>query len=317
MSVESKNGIMLLDKPTGMTSHDVVNFLRRKLKTRRIGHCGILDPNATGLLVMLIERGTLFSSHLIGMSKRYAARFAFGTATDTYDAVGQVVSAEDPGHLPQEDFEKLLSNYRGKIEQAIPPFSAAKRDGKTLHKLARKGKQFSPSSKVVEVKSIEIIDYQWPEVALDISCSSGTYVRSLAHQMGMALGSGGHLKALRRIEVGPFRLSEAQSLDEIAKSECPSEYIRPLKEALPTYPQIMIKPQYCGAVLLGRPFVKNYIIENCYRGSGDVLSLLLDNDGRVLALAKLNMLWPSLDKLSQSEVMGTYVRVIDEGRQRS
>ena len=143
MSVESKNGIMLLDKPTGMTSHDVVNFMRRKLRTRRIGHCGILDPNATGLLVMLIERGTLFSSHLIGMSKRYVARFAFGATTDTYDAAGQVISAIDPGNLSQEDFEKLLLNYSGTIEQAIPPFSAAKRDGKTMHKLARKGKQLT------------------------------------------------------------------------------------------------------------------------------------------------------------------------------
>jgi tRNA pseudouridine55 synthase len=317
MSVESKNGIMLLDKPIGMTSHDVVNFLRRQLKTRRIGHCGILDPNATGLLVMLIERGTLFSSHLIGMPKRYIARFAFGSATDTYDAAGRVASTADPGQLPQEDFEKLLANYRGKIEQAIPPYSAAKRGGKTMHKMARKGKAFNPGLKVVEVKGIEIIDYQWPELSLDINCSSGTYVRSLAHQMGMALGCGGHLKALRRIEVGPFSLSEAYSLDEISKSECPEEFIRPLKEALPTYPQILIKPQYCGAVLLGRPFVKKYVNENSYIGSGDELSLLLDTDGKVLALARLNMLWRSVEKLGPSEVMGTYVRVIDEGHQRA
>lgn len=317
MSAESKNGMMLVDKLAGMTSHDVVNFMRRRLKMRRIGHTGILDPNATGLLVMLIGRGTLFSSLLIGMPKRYLARFAFGAATDTYDVAGQIISEADPGSLTQMKFEKLLENYRGKIEQNIPPFSAAKRDGKTMHKMARKGKTINPGKKVVDIKEFTIEDFEWPEVGLAISCSSGTYVRSLANQIGETLGCGGYLKSLRRVEVGPFSIENAQTLEDISKSEDPEEFILPLKEALPTYPRVRIKPQYCGAVLLGRPFLKRYIGENSYSGDGGEVSLLLDAEEKVLALAKLNMLWRSLEKLSPSEIMGTYMRVIDEGCKRA
>jgi tRNA pseudouridine55 synthase len=315
--MESKDGIMLVDKPAGMTSHDVVNYLRRKLGTRRIGHTGILDPNATGLLVMLLGRGTLLSSWLVGMSKRYVARFEFGMTTDTYDAAGQVIKTANPGTIPRKRFEIILNDYKGEIEQGIPPYSAAKRQGKTLHKLARKGKTFNPGIKVVEITRLEIIDYSWPEAALDIACSSGTYIRSLAHQMGIAIGCGGYLKALRRLEVGPFRLSMASTLEEIMQSSSPDEYMKPLKEALPDYPALKIREEYSGAVIGGRPLVKKYFTENTYRGNGGELSLLLDEDEKVLALARLNMNWRSLDKLGPSQVMGTYVRVIDEGHLRT
>jgi tRNA pseudouridine55 synthase len=317
MFVESKDGIMLVDKPAGMTSHDVVNYIRRKLETRRVGHTGILDPNATGLLVMLLGRGTLLSSWLIGMSKRYVARFEFGIATDTYDADGQIIVTADPGNFTRSRFETLLNGYRGEIEQSIPPFSAAKRQGKTFHKLARKGKTFNPGIKVVEITKLEIMDYGWPEVALDITCSSGTYIRSLAHQIGAAIGCGGYLKTLRRLEVGPFRLSDAFSLEEIMKSSSPDENIKPLKEALPDCPVLKIREEYRGAVIGGRPLVKKYFVNDVYRGSGGELSLLLDEDEKVLALARLNMNWRSLEKIGPSQVMGTYVRVIDEGHPRT
>jgi tRNA pseudouridine55 synthase len=311
------NGIMLVDKPAGMTSHDVVNYLRRKFDTRRIGHTGILDPNATGLLVMLIGRGTLLSSLLTGMTKRYVARLEFGISTDTYDADGQIITQIDPGNFQREQFEALLGNYRGEIEQNIPPYSAVKREGKTFHKLARKGKTFNPGIKVVEITGLKIIDYAWPEVALDINCSSGTYIRSIAYQLGVSIGCGGYLKSLRRLEVGSFRLSEASTLEEIMKSTSPLNYIRPLKDALPNFPILRIKEQYRGAVIGGRPLVKKYFTEGDYRGDGGEISLLLDEEEKVLALARLNMNWRSLEKLSPSQVMGTYVRVIDEGHLRA
>jgi len=314
--MQPKNGIILIDKPAGMTSHDVVNRLRRSLKTRRIGHTGILDPGATGLLIMLIERGTLLSAWLTGMSKRYVARFAFGMTTDTFDADGEITGQADPGQLKKEDFETLLRRFIGEIEQKIPPYSATKRQGKKFYKLARKGSQFNPGLKVVKIKDIRIIDYVWPEVALDVECSSGTYIRSLAFQMGEQLGCGGYLKALRRIEVGPFHLSEAVSLEDLALSESPDEFIRPLKEALPSLPGVRIREQYRGAVLGGRPLVKRYFEGDDYHGNGGELSLLLDEDEKVLALVKLNMNWRAVDKLGPTEVMGSYVRVIDEGYTR-
>lgn len=314
--MQLKNGIILLDKPVGLTSHDVVNHLRRKLMTRRIGHTGILDPNATGLLVMLIERGTLMSSWLVGMSKRYAARFEFGRTTDTYDADGEVTGQADPGQLAREDFERLIVRYSGVIEQKIPPYSAVKRQGKKFYKLARKGSEFNPGFKVVEVKSLNILDYDWPEVAMDIECSSGTYIRSLAFQMGEELGCGGYLKALRRTEVGPFRVSEAVALGDLMESDDPSGFIRPLKDALPSLPGVKIKDQYRGAILGGRPLVKKYFTADAYRGSGGELSMLLDQEEKVLALANLNMNWRAVERLGPTEIMGTYVRVIDEGHLR-
>jgi tRNA pseudouridine55 synthase len=317
MSVDSGNGIMLVDKPSGMTSHDVVNYVRRKLGTKRVGHAGILDPGATGLLVMLLGRGTLLSVWLVGMSKRYLARFVFGVSTNTYDADGQTVATSDPGKIAPDDFEKLLANYRGEIEQPIPPYSAVKRSGRTFHKLARNGQEFNPGIKVVEIKGLNIIDFAWPEVVLDIQCSTGTYIRSLAYQMGLELGCGGHLKDLRRIEVGPFSLHEADTLEDIIKSPKPEQYIRPLKEALQGYPIVHIKEEYQDDVLGGRPLQRQYFEIEQFGGKGEEISILLGPDENVLALARLNSHWESPEAQSPSQIIGVYVRVIDEGHIRT
>lgn len=308
---------MLIDKPAGMTSHDVVDFLRGQLKIRRVGHTGILDPNATGLMLMLVGKGTKFSSFLTDLPKRYVARFVFGAATDTFDAEGKIAFRAEPGDMKRADFEKILQEFSGEIEQIVPPFSAAKRNGVPLYKLARKGKTVTPSHKMVRINNIEIVDFDWPEVALDISCSPGTYVRSMAHQMGEMLGCGSHLKNLRRLEVGQFHVSAALTPEEVSRTDVISRLIKPLKDALPTHPAIHIKPQYYGAVLSGRPLVKKYIAESNYSGDGDILSMLLGPDDKVLALARLNMLWRAVDRLGPSEIMGTYVRVIDEGHLRA
>ncbi|MEE9555220.1 MAG: tRNA pseudouridine(55) synthase TruB [candidate division Zixibacteria bacterium] len=313
----NKDGIMLVDKPTGMTSHDVVDFIRDQLKIRRVGHAGILDPAATGLLIILIGKGTKFSSFMIDMSKIYVGRFVFGVATDTYDLEGKVISQSDPGNVTRDEFEKLLKYYTGEIEQIIPPYSAAKRGGIPSYKLARKGKDIDPGRKVVRIDSIEIVEFAWPEVALKISCSAGTYVRSMAHQLGQTIGCGGHLKALRRLSIGNFGIASASTLEEIQNCVDIGSLIKPLKHALPSSPAIFIKPQYYGSVLNGRPFMKKFIALGNYRGKGDELSILMGPDEKVLALAKLNLLWKAIDKLGPSEVMGTYVRVIDEGYLRT
>ena len=308
---------MLIDKPTGMTSHDVVDFLRQQLKIRRVGHTGILDPNATGLMLMLIGKGTKFSSFLTNLPKQYVAKIIFGATTDTFDAEGKILSRAEPGNLKKADFEKKLQDFVGEIEQIVPPFSAAKKNGVPLYKLARMGKTMTPRHKMVRIDNIEIVEFDWPEVTLDISCSTGTYVRSIAQQMGERLGCGGYLKNLRRLKVGQFHVSAALTPEEVSGTDDLSGVIRPLKDALPTHPAIHIKPQYYGAVLSGRPLVKRYIAESNYSGDGDILSVLLGPDDKVLALAKLNMLWRAVDRLGPSEIMGTYVRVIDEGHLRA
>ncbi len=315
--MNATDGIILVDKPAGMTSHDVVDYIRRALKIKRVGHTGILDPNATGLMVMLVGKGTLLSSFLTGMSKRYVSRFVFGRETDTFDADGTVVASSDPGKVSSAEFEKLLDNFRGDVEQIVPPFSAAKRNGIASHRLARRGEIISPKHKVVRIEEIKIIDFDWPEVSLDIRCQSGTYVRSIAHQIGQTHGCGGYLKKLRRLEVGPFQVAAAATLEEISGSDNILNILKPLKNALPAAPVIDIKPQYYGAVLNGRPLCKKYISGSNYAGDGGVLSLLMGPEDKVLALANLNMHWRVMNKLGPSEVMGSYIRVIDEGRLRS
>jgi tRNA pseudouridine55 synthase len=315
--MHERDGIILVDKPSGMTSHDVVDFLRKLLKIRRIGHTGILDPNATGLMLMLLGKGTKLSRFLTDLPKRYVARFEFGIATDTYDAEGKVVSRSDPGNVKRIDFEELIRIFIGQIEQIVPVFSAAKRNGVALYKLARKGNEVISGTKVVNIEKIDMVDFDWPEVELDIRCSSGTYVRSLAHQMGERLGCGGYLKSLRRVEVGRFDVSAASTLDEIKEADDLSGLIRPLQEAMSDRPHVRIKPQYYGAVLNGRPLMKKFIAESDYSGSGDTLSILLGPDDKVLALARLNMLWGAFNKVAPSEILGTYVKVIDEGHIRN
>ena len=157
------------------------------------------------------------------------------------------------------------------------------------------------------------MDFAWPEVALDISCSAGTYVRSIAHQLGESLGCGGYLKSLRRLNIGKFSVAAASTPDEIKECRDIGTLIKPLKQALPSSPTIHIKPQYYGAVLNGRPFMKKYVAPENYHGNGEDISILMGPDEKVLALARLNMLWKAIDKLGPSEVIGNYVRVIDEG----
>ena len=313
----STDGIILVDKPAGMTSHDVVIYIRKALKIKRVGHSGILDPDATGLMVILVGKGTLFSSCLTNMPKRYISRFAFGTQTDTFDSQGEIVASSDPGRLSRGKFEDFLKNFIGEIEQIIPPFSAAKRDGIASYKLARKGASVNTRHKVVRIDEIKIIDFAWPEVSLDIRCQSGTYVRSIAHQLGQRIGCGGYLKNLRRMEVGPFDVSGALTLEEVSRSDNISGIIKPLKDALPSFPIIDIKPQYYRAILNGRPLCKKYIGGSNYSGEGNVLSLLMGPENKVLALARLNMHWKVMNRLAPSDILGSYVRVIDEGRLRS
>ncbi len=313
----SKDGIMLVDKPVGITSHDVVDFIREQLKMRTVGHAGILDPAATGLLIMLIGKGTKFSSFMVDMPKRYVGRFVFGAATDTYDIEGKVTFQSDPGSMDKDGFVRSLDDYVGDIEQIVPPYSAAKRGGVPSYKLARKGEEFTPARKVVRVESIDIVEFDWPEVALDISCSVGTYVRSIAHQLGETLGCGGHLKSLRRMNIGQFSVSAASTIDEIRECRDIEKLIKPLRHALPSSPVIHIKPQYYGAVLNGRPFMKKYVAADNKRGGIEGISMLMGPDEKVLALARLNMLWRAMDKLGPSEIIGNYVRVIDEGCLRS
>lgn len=312
------DGILLIDKPAGITSHDLVNRIRGIFKQRRVGHTGILDPLATGLMVLLLGKGTLFSQQLTSSDKIYSANFIFGKTTDSFDDEGKLVAEKDPGILTMDEFKNLCDRFKGTIKQLVPPFSAAKLNGRKMYMIARKGEAVPEMYKDVEIYSIEIISFNWPEVSLNIHCSAGTYVRSLAHQMGQQLGCGGYLKSLVRTGLGSFTIDQAISLEKLENSISGGNYslVHQLVEALPGKPKISIRPEYFRSILEGKPFIKKYLYDTDYRGPGGCLSLLLGPDNKVLALVKLNYNWGSFKRLNSRDVLGKYVRIIDEGHLR-
>jgi tRNA pseudouridine55 synthase len=216
----SATGIIVVDKPSGWTSHDVVAKLRTCFGQRRVGHAGTLDPEATGVLLVGLGRATRLLRFLQEAGKEYRARVVFGVATDTLDAAGAVLErAEMP--ITREQLENALGRFRGAIEQVPPMVSALKVGGKKLYELARAGKEIERAPRPVQVDELvleEFVAGPYPEATLRIACSSGTYVRSIAADLGTTLGGCAHLAALRRLRVGSFGLDESHTLDEVERA---------------------------------------------------------------------------------------------------
>ena len=213
------SGLVVVDKPAGMTSHDVIGRLRRIFHTRRVGHAGTLDPLATGVLIVGINRGTKFLTHLVAATKSYQATIRLGMATTTDDAEGAEISRADTTHLTNDDIAAALSQFIGRIMQRPAAVSAIKIDGKRAHERVRDGETVDIPARPVTVHRFDVLDQRsvdgYIDLDVDVFCSSGTYIRSLARDLGNALGVGGHLTALRRTTVGPFDLTHARTLEEL------------------------------------------------------------------------------------------------------
>lgn len=209
------NGFLIVDKPAGMTSHDVVDRVRKSLQTRKVGHAGTLDPDATGVLVLGIGKGTKLLQFVSGADKSYRGEVVFGTETSTLDAAGEVTATHEMAFEP-EDVSAATAAFVGDILQIPPMVSAIKVDGKRLHELAREGIEIEREARPVTVHYYNVATTQDPLVyEAEVSVSSGTYVRTLAADLGTALGGGAHLRALRRLSVGQFTIDEACQLDEL------------------------------------------------------------------------------------------------------
>lgn len=208
------DGLLLIDKPAGMTSHDVVDEIRRRFRMRRVGHGGTLDPAATGLLILLLGRATRHARVLLGADKTYVGTLRLGQSTDTQDAEGKVLAVREVGPLTREQVEQACARFRGQIEQEIPAYSAVRIQGRRFYDLARAGQPVPRRIRKVTVHDLRVHGLRLPDVDLELTCSSGTYVRTLCADLGDALGCCGHLKRLSRTQVGPFRLSEAVRLED-------------------------------------------------------------------------------------------------------
>ena len=211
------NGILLVDKPAGWTSNDVVQKLRGILHERRIGHAGTLDPMATGLLTVFVGRATRAVEFAEADAKRYRAALRLGLTTDTQDSTGTVLHKTE-SDVTWEALEQALLGFRGEIRQVPPMYSAVKVNGKRLYKLARRGETVERAARTVTIQSLDLLGREGEDWILDIRCSKGTYIRTLCQDIGDALGCGGCMAALRRLEAGAFTVEEAHSLEEIAQA---------------------------------------------------------------------------------------------------
>jgi tRNA pseudouridine55 synthase len=236
------NGLLVIDKPGGMTSHDVVNRLRRLTAEKSIGHLGTLDPMATGVLPLLLGKYTRLAQYFSSAEKSYTGTIRFGFATDTYDAEGQAAGPELIPVLALERVREAAARFLGETEQMPPPYSAKKIAGTPAYKLAREGKPVELKAAKVRITNLEIVALDGQEAAFAMSISAGGYVRSVAHEMGQALGCGAHLSSLRRTQAGVFTIDEAHSLTELEEVAGSPEAIESLcihpRNLLPEMPSV-------------------------------------------------------------------------------
>ncbi len=234
------SGVLVVDKPVGLTSHDVVQIIRKGTNIRRAGHTGTLDPRASGVLVVLIGPAVRLSEYVSASDKRYQAVISLGATTDTYDADGRILNRA-PVTITEEQFENALRQFVGEIEQVPPPYSAIKVKGRRAYDMAREGEEVELEPRKIKVYSLELLEWAPPEAVIDVYCSSGTYVRSLAHDLGMTLGCGAHLVGLRRTKSGRFTLRDAVPLRKLRDSfEIGNwyQYLIPAAEALSDWPSV-------------------------------------------------------------------------------
>jgi tRNA pseudouridine55 synthase len=208
------NGFLLIDKDTGMTSSRVVQIVKKKFQFKKVGHLGTLDPMATGLLILAINRGTKFSSLLLESHKSYAAEITLGIQTDTDDAEGEKILSR-PVTCNNEETKQMLLSFLGSGKQKPPMYSALKVNGKPMYKYAREGVKVEKAARNIEIQTIENISFNLPRISFEVSCSKGTYIRSIARDLGELLGCGGHLSALKRLTQQDFLLKDAKKIDDI------------------------------------------------------------------------------------------------------
>ncbi len=249
-------GILLLDKPSGPTSHDMVNAVRRGTGERRVGHAGTLDPLASGLLVICLGPATRLSEYLTQKDKCYRARVRLGQTTGTYDADSPVV-AESPALPERPAVEAALASFRGSQLQRPPQFSAIRRGGRRAYELARRGEAIELEPRPITVFSLELVGWQPPECELEVQCSAGTYIRSLAHDLGQALECGAHLVGLRRTASGAFRVDDAVPLSKLklAFGEGAAawrRYLQPADAALADWPAVNLSSEEADHIQHGQ-----------------------------------------------------------------
>jgi tRNA pseudouridine55 synthase len=272
-------GLITVDKPVGPTSHKVVSVVRKGTGVRKVGHAGTLDPRASGVLILCLGSATRLSEYLSTASKRYEAVIRFGSSTETYDAEGEFVHVT--GAAPSmEDIRDLLPRFRGEIEQVPPAYSAIKVKGRKAYDIARSGEDVELEAREVTIYKLSIMDYQPPDLMLDIECSAGTYIRSIANDLGELLTTGAHLANLRRTKAGPFELKDCIPLAQLEMAITAGtwdQYVRPAAESLPELPKVRVMGEELKRVTHGNRIPTEEATSGLARAigpDGDIVAIL-------------------------------------------
>ena len=297
------HGVLNIDKPQGLTSHDVVDEVRKLTGTQQVGHTGTLDPMATGVLVLCIGRGTKIAQYLVGLDKEYEAEMMLGVATSTYDATGEKHVVEGATIPNRDTIEAALQKFVGEILQIPPPYSAVKVKGKRLYEYARQGLNVKLNGRKVKINSIKLLSYMPPRTRFVASVGSGTYIRSLCHDIGQALGCGAHLTALRRARVGCFLIKDALSLAECkSHPELMESNLISLNEALSHLPAITVCAHAVKKVRNGRLLHLQDVLSAGQQIGQGFFVRLLSEKGELLGLAKTELMAEERDTQDSAQL---------------
>lgn len=274
------DGIINVLKPPGMTSSDVVVWMRKILKTKKIGHTGTLDPGVAGVLPLCIGKGTRIAEYLTEQGKAYRAEVTFGITTDTQDSYGNVIRVSSPS-CSQSDLERVLSSFIGTISQIPPMYSAVRKEGKHLYEYARQGIAIERTSREVAIYQLKLEEWfaeEFPRAVLDIECSKGTYIRTLCHDLGEALGFGAHMSYLLRVRSGPFKIQQSWTLEEIEESVRKSVYsfLLPLSEGI-ELPRVVLSAARAKAFKHGLP-TRRELINASFEGHEPHVQVIEDGE---------------------------------------
>jgi len=275
------DGIVLVDKPVGVTSHDVVNLLRRKLNTKKIGHAGTLDPFASGLLIAGVMKGTRVLEYFLDMDKTYRAELELGRITDTFDNTGKTVEEREVPALSEDEIVSVLKSFEGEYLQVPPAYSAKKYNGERLYKLAREGKIINLPPRAVRVYSMTDISYSRDRITFTAKVSKGTYIRSLAMDIGYKLGCGATTINLRRVSQGRFSVDSAFQIDDVSQIS-----IIPLEEAVDFLPGLLLNDSESVNVLLGRQIYAGGVAGILGKFAKDEIIRIVGSDERLIAIAR-------------------------------
>jgi len=247
------HGILLIDKPKGLTSYDVVRQVKRIFSVRKVGHAGTLDPLATGVLIVALGDATKILQFLLVDDKGYRATLKLGETTDTFDALGRELIKKPVPPLDIDSIDRFCSAFRGTIEQQPPMYSALKRDGVPLYKLARQGLEVERESRSVTITRLAVIAVYSPFVTIEVDCSKGTYIRSLVHDLGISIGCGAHLTELCRLRSGRFTIDQCHRLDDLKQLDSPADALLSYSEALADFPAVELDEPALKALTFGIP----------------------------------------------------------------